>query len=188
VKKNPIPSGACLTAEQDDLFERNAINDIDRLLSVSEMCKSRWFWKILLAAHHSTRCRLLARLLSRCEDLGEPPPARLVKQITQELGVSDAPRNMVKDMVKLREVAQFDVRNPGASLSTTAKAVGLPPSKKPTVASYMKTPAFNRIRNDEYILYTRQQIRSATAAGDLKTALAAGRELDRYIEAQKNKL
>jgi hypothetical protein len=188
VKKNTIPSGASLTAEQDDLFERNAINDIDRLLSVSEMCKSRGFWKILLAAHSSTRRRLLARLLSRCADLGEPPPARLVNQITQELGVSDAPRDMVKDMAKLREVAQFDVRNPGASLSTTAEAVGLPPSKKTTVASYKKTPAFKRIRNDEYILYMRQQIRSATAAGDLKTALAVGRELDLYIEAQKNEL
>jgi hypothetical protein len=109
-------------------------------------------------------------------------------QITQELGVSDAPRDMVKDMAKLREVAQFDVRNPGASLSTTAEAVGLPPSKKTTVASYKKTPAFKRIRNDEYILYMRQQIRSATAAGDLKTALAVGRELDLYIEAQKNEL
>jgi hypothetical protein len=185
--KNTIPSGASLTAEQDDLFERNAINDIDRMLSVSEMCKSRGFWKILLAAHPSTRRRLLGRLLSRCADLGEPPPARLVNQITQELGVSDAPRDMVKDMAKLCEVAQFDVRNPGASLSTTAGAVGLP-TKKTTVASYQKTPAFKRVRNDEYILYMRQQIRSATAAGDLKTALAAGRELDFYIEAQKNEL
>ena len=95
---------------------------------------------------------------------------------------------MVKDMAKLREVAQFDVLNPDASLLETAKAVGLPSSKKTTVANYKKNAAFKRIRNDEYILYMRQQIRSATAAGDLKTALAAGRELDLYIEAQKNEL
>jgi hypothetical protein len=176
-----------LTAEQDDLFERNAINDIDRL-SVSAMCKSRWFWKILLAAYPSTRRRLLARMLSRCKDLDEPPPARLADHITRELGVSDAPRDMVKDMAKLREVAQFDVRNPGASLSETAKAVGLPSSKKTTMANYKKNAAFERIRNDEYILYMLQQIRSATADGDLETARASRRELDLYIEAQKNEL
>jgi hypothetical protein len=186
--KNIIPSGASLTAEQDDLFERNAINDIDRLLSVSAICKSRWFWKILRAAHPSTRRRLLARMLSRCKDLDEPPPARLVDHITRELGVSDAPRDMVKDMAKLREVAQFDVLNPRASLSKTAKAVGLPSSKKTMVASYKKTPAFKRIRNDEYILYALQQIRTATEDGDLETARACRRELDLYIEAQKNEL
>jgi hypothetical protein len=182
--KKTKPSGASLTAEQDDLFERNAINDIDRL-SVSLMCKSRWFWKILLAAYPSTRRRLLGRLLSRCADLGEPPPARLVDQIKREMDVSDAPRDMVKDMAKLREVAQFYVLNPDASLAVTAKAVG---SKKTTVSSYLKTPAFERIRNDEYILYMLQQIRSATADGDLETALAVGRELDLHIEAQRNEL
>jgi hypothetical protein len=187
VKKNTIPSGVSLLAEQDDLFERNAIADIDRL-SVSAMCKSRWFWKILLAAYPSTRRRLLARMLSRCKDLDEPPPARLVDHITRELDVSDAPRDMVKDMAKLREVAQFDVLNPDASLLETAKAVGLPSSKKTTVANYKKNAALERIRNDEYILYMLQQIRSATADGDLETARASRRELDLYIEAQKNEL
>jgi hypothetical protein len=179
VKKNTIPSGASLTAEQDDLCERNAINDIDRCLSVSE----KFFSPRTL--------QRVAGFLRGCSRDAPTSASRLQRawltRSRRNWGVSDAPRDMVKDMAKLREVAQFDVRNPGASLSTTAEAVGLP-QKKTTVASYQKTPAFKRIRNDEYILYMRQQIRSATAAGDLKTALAVGRELDLYIEAQKNEL
>ncbi len=130
--KRVIPAKASLTPEVDAKFEEMLSQDLRRL-SPSALGPDSAFWKVLPAAHPSTRRRLLIQYLNACVRANAAPARLAVDKIAAELGTSETPRARRRNPDQIRAMARFLVRNPEASLAQLAEAMG--DSTKRTTAS-----------------------------------------------------
>lgn len=178
-RRDVIPAGSSLTAEEDAWFEGLAIREFDRL-PTSAWDNALMFWRWLPHAHPSTRRRLLEYLLLKCTARRDAFPVKLAVWIGRELNASPSPRARVHDPAKMRAAARFYARNPKASLAEIAVAAGVPRKNKTTVRGFKERPEFKKSLLDEQILFKLEQARTALASGDEEDARALRDETDIY--------
>jgi hypothetical protein len=118
-------------------------------------------WPSFSRARPATRRRLIAHFLQVCSDLGDPLPKVLADLAASELKSGKAPRNRIADLPRAMKAARFWARNPNASLSEIAVAVGLKSSNKTTVREWKRRPLFRRAYRDEAWLIEIEKWRAA---------------------------
>jgi hypothetical protein len=153
------PKSATPSADENLWFEGRAIADMEKLPT------SAWqdmipLWQCLPLARSATRRRVLTRCLELASERGDAFSAKLVERFAKaaisELSVSESPKAVVQDRGKFQAAAQYVARNPHASLSVVAKAVG---GKKTTVRQWLTRPDFRNFLEDEKKLINPMSIR-----------------------------
>ena len=99
-------------------------------------------------------------LLAKLQKCATPPPQKLVDWLSKH--VPETPRGRTRSPFKWEEAARFKARNPGATLSQIAAAIGMP-GKKTTILNYINTAQFRQYLSDEQYLIKLEQARAERA-------------------------
>jgi hypothetical protein len=138
--KGTIPEGASFDRDQDEFFEKTALQYF-RDMHPSGWASDQGIWIGLGQCWPSTRRRILAQALKICCDQHYVPAEKLVDPIVSELDVSSAPRNRAEDPDLMAKVAYYLVRNPRTPHRKIAFALGRQ-GQESTIYRMFENPVF----------------------------------------------